>query len=116
MVQFYVDNPTNIFFVRTTDDVPTGFSWDFNHPFSLLLNLAVGGTGSWPGPPGYHDSKPGRDAGRLRASLLGVAGDRPHDDGALAQRNRRTERIGHDQFEFIRGLWPRLLVMQHQCS
>jgi beta-glucanase (GH16 family) len=51
MVQFYVDNPANIFFVRTTDDVPAGFSWDFNHPFFLLLNLAVGGTGSWPGPP-----------------------------------------------------------------
>lgn len=51
MVQFYVDNPANIFFVRTTNDVPAGFSWDFNHPFFLLLNLAVGGTGSWPGPP-----------------------------------------------------------------
>jgi beta-glucanase (GH16 family) len=51
MVQFYVDNPANIFFVRTTNDVPAGFSWDFNHPFLLLLNLAVGGTGSWPGPP-----------------------------------------------------------------
>jgi beta-glucanase (GH16 family) len=51
MVQFYVDNPANIFFVRTSDDVPAGFSWDFNHPFFLLLNLAVGGTGSWPGPP-----------------------------------------------------------------
>jgi beta-glucanase (GH16 family) len=51
MVQFYVDSPANIFFVRTTSDVPAGFSWDFNHPFFLLLNLAVGGTGSWPGPP-----------------------------------------------------------------
>ncbi len=51
MVQFYVDDPTNIFFVRTASDVPNGFTWDFNHPFFLLLNLAVGGTGSWPGPP-----------------------------------------------------------------
>jgi beta-glucanase (GH16 family) len=51
MVQFYVDDPTNIFFVRTASDVPSGFTWDFNHPFFLLLNLAVGGTGSWPGPP-----------------------------------------------------------------
>jgi beta-glucanase (GH16 family) len=49
MVQFYVDNPTNIFFVRTASDLPSGFTWDFNHPFFLLLNLAVGGTGSWPG-------------------------------------------------------------------
>ena len=52
MVQFYVDDPTNVFFVRTASDVPGGTSqWAFNHPFFLLLNLAVGGTGSWPGPP-----------------------------------------------------------------
>ncbi|MFZ0320911.1 MAG: glycoside hydrolase family 16 protein [Candidatus Sulfotelmatobacter sp.] len=51
MVQFYVDDPSNIFLVRTTSDVPSGFTWDFNHPFFLLLNLAVGGTGSWPGVP-----------------------------------------------------------------
>lgn len=51
MVQFYVDDPANVFFVRTASDVPAGLSWDFNHPFFLLLNLAVGGTGSWPGPP-----------------------------------------------------------------
>lgn len=51
MVQFYVDDPTNVFFVRTAADVPSGFTWDYNHPFFLLLNLAVGGTGSWPGPP-----------------------------------------------------------------
>jgi len=51
MVQFYVDDPTKIFFVVTASDVPSGQSWDFNHPFFLLLNLAVGGTGSWPGPP-----------------------------------------------------------------
>ena len=51
MVQFYVDDPTNVFFVRTINDVPSGLTWDFNHPFFLLLNLAVGGTGSWPGPP-----------------------------------------------------------------
>jgi beta-glucanase (GH16 family) len=51
MIQFYVDNPTNIFFVVTASDIPSGQTWDFNHPFFLLLNLAVGGTGSWPGPP-----------------------------------------------------------------
>jgi len=51
MVQFYVDDPTNIFYVRTASDVPSGLTWDFNHPFFVLLNLAVGGTGSWPGPP-----------------------------------------------------------------
>lgn len=51
MVQFYVDDPTNVFFVRTAADLPSGFTWDYNHPFFQLLNLAVGGTGSWPGPP-----------------------------------------------------------------
>jgi beta-glucanase (GH16 family) len=51
MVQFYVDDPSNVFSVETTNDIPSGLSWDFNHPFFLLLNLAVGGTGSWPGPP-----------------------------------------------------------------
>jgi beta-glucanase (GH16 family) len=51
MVQFYVDDPTNIFLVRTVNDVPAGMTWDFNHPFFVLLNLAIGGTGSWPGPP-----------------------------------------------------------------
>ncbi|MGC2328813.1 MAG: glycoside hydrolase family 16 protein [Candidatus Sulfotelmatobacter sp.] len=51
MVQFYVDSPTNIFFVVTASDIPSGQPWDFNHPFFLLLNLAVGGIGSWPGPP-----------------------------------------------------------------
>jgi beta-glucanase (GH16 family) len=52
MVQFYVDDPTNVFFVKTASDVPGGTSeWAFNHQFFLLLNLAVGGQGSWPGPP-----------------------------------------------------------------
>ena len=50
MVQFYVDDPSNVFLVRTVNDLPAGFTWDFNRPFFLLLNLAVGGTGSWPGP------------------------------------------------------------------
>ena len=57
MVQFYVDDPTNVFFVKTASDVPNGTTqWVFNHPFFLLLNLAVGGTGSWPGAP--DDSTP----------------------------------------------------------
>lgn len=51
MVQFYVDDPTNIFHVVTANDIPSTYAWDFDHPFFLLLNLAVGGTGSWPGVP-----------------------------------------------------------------
>src|SRR5579862_3742072 len=49
MVQFYVDDPSNVFFIRTASDVPSGTQWAFNHPFVLLTNLAVGG--NWPGPP-----------------------------------------------------------------
>jgi beta-glucanase (GH16 family) len=51
MVQFYVDDPANIFFVHTAADVPGGNPFAFNHTFFLLLNLAVGGDGSWPGAP-----------------------------------------------------------------
>jgi len=51
MVQFYVDDATKVFFVRTAADIPAGTTWAFNHPFFLLLNLAVGGDGSWPGAP-----------------------------------------------------------------
>lgn len=52
MIQFYVDDPTKVFFVKTASDVPGGTSeWVFNQNFFVLLNLAVGGTGSWPGPP-----------------------------------------------------------------
>jgi beta-glucanase (GH16 family) len=48
MLQFYIDGPTNVFFVRTASDVPRE-QWAFDHPFFLLLSLAVGG--QWPGPP-----------------------------------------------------------------
>lgn len=50
MIQFYVDDPSNAFYVITASDVPAGQGWAFNHPFFLLMNLAVGGDGSWPGP------------------------------------------------------------------
>jgi beta-glucanase (GH16 family) len=50
MIQFYVDDPSKVFYVITTADVPDGQRWAFNHPFFLLMNLAMGGEGSWPGP------------------------------------------------------------------
>ena len=49
MVQFYVDDPSNVYFVRTASEVPAGGKWVFDHPFAVVLNLAVGG--DWPGPP-----------------------------------------------------------------
>lgn len=47
MVQFYVDDPANVYFVRDATDVPEGGAWVFDHPFYLVLNLAVGG--DWAG-------------------------------------------------------------------
>jgi len=50
MVQFYVDNPSNVFFIRTANDVPGGpGQWVFNHSFINITNLAVGG--GFPGNP-----------------------------------------------------------------
>jgi beta-glucanase (GH16 family) len=49
MIQFYVDDPANPFFIRTESDLPSSTPWVFNNRFFFLLNLAVGG--SWPGPP-----------------------------------------------------------------
>ena len=50
IVQFYVDDPSKVFFVGTASDMTSGQVWAFDHPFFLLLNLAIGGDGSWPGP------------------------------------------------------------------
>jgi beta-glucanase (GH16 family) len=49
MIQFYVDDPANIFFELNTSDLPEGGEWVFDHPFFLVMNLAVGG--DWPGSP-----------------------------------------------------------------
>jgi beta-glucanase (GH16 family) len=49
MLQFYVDGPSNVFLVRTASDVPRDGQWAFDHPFFLVLSLAVGG--QWPGSP-----------------------------------------------------------------
>lgn len=47
MLQFYVDNPSQPFFVVTTSDLPSGDVWPFSSsadPFFLIMNMAVGGT------------------------------------------------------------------------
>jgi beta-glucanase (GH16 family) len=49
MVQFYVDDPSRVFAVVTGGDLKEGQTWAFDHPFYLILNLAIGG--DWPGPP-----------------------------------------------------------------
>jgi beta-glucanase (GH16 family) len=47
VVRFYVDN--TLYETRTPSDLPAGTSWVFDHPFFILLNVAVGG--NWPGSP-----------------------------------------------------------------
>jgi beta-glucanase (GH16 family) len=49
MIQFYFEDPSNVFFVRNSSDLPLGGRWVFDHPFDMVLNLAVGG--DWAGNP-----------------------------------------------------------------
>ena len=46
-IKFFVDN--NLYATRTPADLPAGAKWVYDHPFFILLNLAVGG--KWPGNP-----------------------------------------------------------------
>jgi beta-glucanase (GH16 family) len=46
-VRFYVDGEWYATF--TPSRLPPGMKWVFDHPFYIVLNLAVGG--DWPGPP-----------------------------------------------------------------
>jgi beta-glucanase (GH16 family) len=49
MIQFYVDDPSNVFFVQDSSDLPEDGEWVFDHPFDLVLNLAMGG--DWASDP-----------------------------------------------------------------
>jgi beta-glucanase (GH16 family) len=46
-IRFYVDD--NVYATKTPGDVPAGSRWVFDHPFFMLLNVAVGG--AFPGNP-----------------------------------------------------------------
>jgi beta-glucanase (GH16 family) len=46
-IRFYVDG--HLFETQTVDSIPSSKRWAFDHPFYLLLNVAVGGL--WPGKP-----------------------------------------------------------------
>jgi beta-glucanase (GH16 family) len=46
-IRWYVDG-YNYHTVRP-EDLPRGSTWVYDHPFFILLNVAVGGR--WPGPP-----------------------------------------------------------------
>jgi len=47
VVRFYVDGL--LYKTRTPADLPPGTTWVFDHPFFIILNVAVGGF--WPGNP-----------------------------------------------------------------
>jgi beta-glucanase (GH16 family) len=46
-VRFYVDD--NLYETQDESGVPEGGTWEFDTPFFIILNVAVGGT--WPGDP-----------------------------------------------------------------
>jgi beta-glucanase (GH16 family) len=46
-IRFYVDD--HLYATRTPADLPKGTKWVYNHPFFIILNVAIGG--GWPGNP-----------------------------------------------------------------
>ena len=46
-IRFFFDD--HLIIERTSKDLPAGGRWAYDHPFFMLLNLAVGG--DWPGNP-----------------------------------------------------------------
>ena len=46
-IRFYVDD--HLYATRKPEELPKGAKWAYDHPFFLLLNVAVGG--GWPGNP-----------------------------------------------------------------
>jgi beta-glucanase (GH16 family) len=53
-IRFYVDD--HIYETLTPKDLPVGTKWVYDHPFFVLLNVAVGG--SWPGSPDASSTYP----------------------------------------------------------
>ena len=47
VIRFYVDD--QLYATRTPADLPRDAKWVYDHPFFIILNLAVGG--DWPGNP-----------------------------------------------------------------
>ena len=42
-IQFYLDDPANVYGTVRTQDLKAGQSWVFDHPFYLILDLNMGG-------------------------------------------------------------------------
>jgi beta-glucanase (GH16 family) len=53
-IRFYVDG--NLYETQKAAELPTGKRWVFDHPFFIVLNIAVGGF--WPGVPDAATSFP----------------------------------------------------------
>lgn len=53
-IRFYVDD--QLYATRTPADLPPGTKWVYDHPFFVILDLAVGG--EWPGNPDNTTSFP----------------------------------------------------------
>ncbi len=53
-IRFFVDD--HLYATRTPADLPTRTKWVYDHPFFLLLNVAVGG--GWPGSPDASSTYP----------------------------------------------------------
>jgi beta-glucanase (GH16 family) len=53
-IRFFVDD--HLYATQTPATLPAGTKWVFDHPFFLLLNVAVGG--DWPGDPDVHTKFP----------------------------------------------------------
>jgi len=54
VIRFYVDD--KLYATRTPADLPAGAKWVYDHPFFVILNVAVGG--NWPGDPDVHTKLP----------------------------------------------------------
>jgi beta-glucanase (GH16 family) len=54
VIRFYVDD--TLYATRTPADLPPGARWVYDHPFFVILNVAVGG--NWPGDPDVHTKFP----------------------------------------------------------
>jgi beta-glucanase (GH16 family) len=53
-IRWYVDG--KLYETRKTSDLPAGAKWVYDHPFFVILNLAIGG--AWPGDPDATTSMP----------------------------------------------------------
>ena len=73
VVRFFVDG--ELYATKTPNDIPAGKRWVYDHPFFIILNLAVGG--NMPGNPDRFHRLPPAHAGGLRSCVLAQVGAVP---------------------------------------